>query len=230
MPETKLKAAVDAEMREAVDPESVEDWKKFKVGKDEFEIRPLTFKWDQVFRRYAMPMLGAQLLPVEMLVAAAVGGTTSYKVNLGISKAITASELETDELLPSALGAICAAQDAARGGKAKDLPRLDAVKYWADRVSDALMRDEIEELVEDQLNIQKALQALGKSLSTRFKVLGQLVDSKSGLSLSSLLLSSIPRASMPSAPGGRTDTTQSSSSGTSTGEPTQSTSRIQRAG
>ena len=229
---TEHNAQLDEKLNEALAPDEVE-WHTFlKVlseGKNEKEInglrarlnaggladmtiRPINNKWDRQFRKYAMPMLGSQLQPLEMLFGAIIRDELIVATEMGITKSLIASELEVDDALGPAVGAICASQDPAQIGKTQDKPAV--VKKWAEIVEENLRRDELVKLVEVQGRIQKEIFGLGESLATRFRILQSLVGEK--FNLTTLALDSIKSAGRFSGLGGETITTSPNSGGEST--------------
>lgn len=209
---TTVMEQVRREMAEAVSPDEVKDWKAFELGGRNFQIRPLVFKWDKEFRRYALPMVASQLQPIEMLLVAAAGDTLQFKDQLGISRAMVESEIEQDSYLPKAIAAICASQDT---------ENKEAMSHWATVAEESMTREKMVEMVEEQLKLQKALDALGNSLARRLTNLSALLGKE--VNFSSLVLPSTTPATLTSEKGGSGSTTSSKSSGTSMARRTRST-------
>jgi len=203
--------AIASVVDEAVNPDLVV-WETFRVGEREFQIRPLPFKWDRLFREHAMPIIGAELKPVEVLLTAIVGQAAAYTTEVGVIRSLVQSELEADEHLAPAVAAICASQaDASVTDKRK------AVEKWTANCESILTRYELRAVLDKQVAVQKDVDRLGESLRTRFTTLGRLVGKN--LDFGSLLLGSIVPQPKPSAPGGTSASTSSNSSGSSTGKP-----------
>lgn len=210
------------QINESLDPESVKDWKTFTVHKTKFRIKPMSFGWEKKFRRFAMPYVASGLHPLEMMLVAAAGGQLQFQKDLGISLEVAKSECDIDHYITPALSVVCASQAEA---VAKDELKENGVEtqedYWQKKIEDDLGRQEIIELVEAQLDVIKAMDHLGNSLSRRFKGLSGLLGKD--LNLSSLMPSSTIPAGRTSEKDGSSGSTVSRSSGTSTEGHTQST-------
>lgn len=205
------------QLEEAVHPEDVKDWPKFTVGGRTFEIGPLPFKWEKLFRKYAMPMVSAGLQPIEMLIVAAAGKQVDFQRSLGISDQIAKSENDIDAYIAPALSIVCVAQV----NKGKEKSAWDTAEAWQEKIEDEMSRQAILELVEAQLDAVKAMDHLGNSFARRFKSLSSLLGSQ--LDLNSLMPSLTTPAGSTSATAGSLGSTVSRSSGTSTDELTPST-------
>jgi hypothetical protein len=228
---------VDAVLNEALHPDEVE-WDSFlkilckdKNAKEiadverrlhaghlgEMTIQPITHKWDRVFRKYAMPILGAQMQPIEMLVSALVRDEMAVATEMGITKSLINADLEVDEIVHKAVGVICAAQDRGEKGDAKNKPAL--VEKWGAIAEDYLHRYELVALVEAQGTMQKEIASLGESFAARFRALQSLVGDR--LDLTRLALDSLKPAAKLSDLTGMSDITSlSSATGSSESAPT----------
>jgi len=195
MPEKTEEAKLTQALEEAVNPDLVE-WESFKVGDRAFQIRPLAFKWDKVYRSYAMPILGAELKPLETLMAALSGSQLAVGASQLVTQALIESELEIDLNLARAVGAICASQDEQSKSATDKKARAE---HWANLV-DALSRHELTEIVRKQSDVQKDLQRLGESLAGRFKRLASLTGKN--FDLAGLLPPLMPPSTPPSVPTG----------------------------
>lgn len=242
---TQHTAQLDEKLNEALNPDEVE-WDTFlkvlsegKTAKETGEIRirldagglagmvirPINHKWDRLFRKYAMPMLGSQLQPLEMLFGAIVRDEIMVATEMGITKSLIASELEVDDALGKAVGAICASQDPEQKGKTQDKPAV--VEKWGGVVEEYLRRDELVKLVEVQARIQKEIFGLGESLAARFRILQSLVGDK--INLSALALDSIKSVGRFSGLPGEMTTTLPNSGGESTESSSMNTSKTPEA-
>ncbi len=196
--ETKTQQ-VDAELQEALHPDTVE-WDKFAVGEKDFEIRPMMFGWDQVWRKYALPIMGAEFRPLESLIRSFVGEDKG-QAGAGFTSDVVESELEVDNYLPLAVGVICASQH-----DPKATAKLEKTKHWSGIVAETKSREELRGIVNKQFTISKGIENLGKSLQTRLQYLGSLVGEKN-LDLGSLLRGFPLPAVSSSVPAGKTTTT-----------------------
>jgi hypothetical protein len=188
------------ELQEALHPDTI-DWETFKVGEKDFEIRPMKFSWDQVWRKYALPIMGAELRPLESLIRSFVG-EDKEQVGAGLTSAVVESELEVDNYLALAVGVICASQR-----EPKATAKLEKTKHWAGIVADELDREKLRCIVNDQFTISKGIENLGKSLQTRLRYLGSLVGEKN-LDFGSLLRDfKLPAVSSLAPTGPKTTTT-----------------------
>lgn len=207
-------------LEEAVSPD-VQDWDTFKVKLDNaehtFEHRPFSFKWDMLFRKYALHVMGAQLKPIEALIAYAIKDDDKQMsegvVDIGITRSLVESEVEADENLPLAVAVICASQDPKYK---KGENKLAFVHKWQEVVEE-LSREQITSIFKKQVKVSKEVDLLGKSLRARFALLGELVGKD--VNLSSLLPGLTLLAPNTLAQPGETPTTSSSSSGSSTESP-----------
>jgi hypothetical protein len=195
VPEKTEEIKVTQALEEAVNPDLVE-WESFKVGDRTFQIRPLPFKWDKVYRSYAMPILGAELKPLETLMAALSGSQLAVGANQLVTQALIESELEIDLNLARAAGAICASQDEQSKNATDKKARAE---HWANQV-DVLTRYELTEIVRKQSDVQKDLQRLGESLRKRFERLASLTGKN--FDLGGLLPPLMPPSTPPSVPTG----------------------------
>lgn len=174
---------LDEAMSAAINPD-METWEKFKVGDREFQIKPLVMKWDKIWRKYALPILGAELRPFEVLLSAIVGNRAEFTVDdIGFTRAVVDSEIEADTYLAKAVAAICASQDE-ESSKATD--KAKQVELWADRLESQMSRAELDAVLKKQSAIQKDIDQLGNSLSARFRIISSLAGNR--IDLSSLLL------------------------------------------
>lgn len=199
MPHESETKKIDEALDEAIHPDLV-NWETFKLGEREFQIRPLVFKWDKLYRSYAMPILGAELKPIEALMTALAGPQAGLPGTQGVTAALVESELEIDFNLARAVGAICASQDE-QSKNATD--KKAKAEHWANLAEDILRRDELTEILRKQSDVQKDLQRLGESLRMRFERLASLTGKKFDLAG---LLQPLTPPSMPlSAPIGTSD-------------------------
>lgn len=208
-------------MAEAAHPDVVK-WDTFVVVLEDgtrksFEHRPLRFNDSQLFRQYSVPIVGSMLAPIEGLIASVTNEALRYRSDFGFTESLVDSELKIDERLPLAVGVILASQE--RIGK----NRVESAEKWAGIVSETMTREDLLAIFQKQLDIEKEVANLGKSLSTRLGSLRVLVGRD--IDLLSLLQASMLRATSSSDPTGPTDTTSSSSAGTSTETPSTTTSR-----
>ncbi len=187
------------ELQEALHPDTVE-WDKFTVGEKSFEIRPMNGKWDFVWRKYALPIMGAELRPLESFIRSIAGGDEG-QIGAGLANSIVESELEVDNYLPLAVSAICASQH-----EPKATNKLEKAKHWAGIVEEALNRETLRDIVNKQVTISKGIENLGKSLQTRLQYLGSLVGEKN-LDFGSLLRGFTQPVVNSSVPAGKTTTT-----------------------
>ncbi len=160
----------------------------------------MKFSWDQVWRKYALPIMGSELRPLESLIRSLVGEGEG-QVGAGFASAVVESELEVDNYLTLAVGTICASQQ-----DAKATNKLERTKHWAGIVADELDREGLRKIVNDQFTISKGIENLGKSLQTRFRYLGSLVGEKN-LDFGSLLRGFTLPAVSSSVQAGKTTTT-----------------------
>ena len=178
--------AVQEALSEALDPETAVEldgkgnaksaWKTFSVDGSDFQIRPLTWRWEKLWRKFALPVLGAELRPLETLFAAIIGKRAEFTVDdVGFTRAIVDSEIEADVYLSKAVAVICASQDP-EATKISD--KMKRVEFWDEKITDAMTREELEGVVKNQAAIQKDVQRLGESLSTRFRVITNLVGNR----------------------------------------------------
>lgn len=192
-------AKLEEALSEAVNPD-ITEWETFKVGDSVFQFRPLTFKWDILWRKYALPVLGAELRPLEVLLAAIVGNRAEFTAeDIGFTRAIVDSEIEADAYLARAVAAVCASQDP-ESAQATD--KVKRVEIWAERLEAALTRADLVEILRKQSAVQKDIDQLGKSLSARFSIISSLAGTK--FDIASLLLGSKLPAEKPADPDGKT--------------------------
>lgn len=218
--EAKVAEEVDKQLSEALHPEEPvhgEPWEEFTLkdtseggdGKDHtFQIRTLNHRGERLFRKYALPIIGAELRPFETFIKSAMdsGGDIEPMVGEGISRSFIAGQLDIDDNIHKAIGAICTSQDP-KARNSQDRTRF--IIKWGLLAEDQMGSERLRDIFDKQVSISKAVDALGKSLRTSFGMLAKLVGKDINLGLDFLKPGSTQPASSTSEPTGKTDTTSS---------------------
>lgn len=175
--ETKAEQINDSTVHEVLFPETTADF--FEIGERKFRIQFMPYKFEQLFRRYAMPILEAEFKPIEKAVFSYTTNQSLITNDLKVTESLFRSELDADAYLPNAMVVICMSQDprileAAANGQETPADEwikidreyrllIDYNKKWPAKSPRHYMRD----VVRKQSDKLDLMQTLGESLMAR---------------------------------------------------------------
>lgn len=198
MPETKRKPKVvpapekqdltNSEVEEILIPELSQD--TFTIGERTFAIRVLPYKFEQMFRRHAIPILEMEMKPVEKAIINFATDQVKYTNDLKITESLLKSEVDADQYLTNAVICICLSQDerwlkAAQKGVELPLEQRTKIeteyRVLIDMSTDyptESPRHYLREVVRKQADKMKLSQRLGESLMARLAEVSSLMGSE----------------------------------------------------
>ena len=155
----------DGELRSVLEPEF--NSTTFVFGKHAdgqpriWNMQPLPWKYERNFRRQVLPLLAASYKPFEMMI-----GVVSQDFLSGVTPSIVQgmfeAEIAEDEFLVKAMHAVLIAQD------------KNVTEQWVDE--NALSREQLFALVQQQCDLHKVMDRLGESLAGRFAKLAHMMN------------------------------------------------------
>lgn len=196
MPEPKLKsvskprqekkaALTQDEINEVLFPEMSAD--EFCIGSRKFRIRCLPYKFEQMFRKHAMPIIQAEFKPIERIIFSYTTKEALITNDLHITESIGKSEIDADVYLLNAMIVICLSQDkrileAQASGTEVPLDEMAAIEKnyrimieMAEKWPTESPRHYIRDVVRRQSDKMKLVQSLGESLMARCEEAAKLV-------------------------------------------------------
>jgi len=164
---------------------------RFKIADREFSIRVLPYKFEQMFRRSAMPIIEAELKPIERAVVFFTSDEKLITPDAKLTESFAQSELNADIWLTNCLIVMCISQDERwlkAGAEGKELTRDEQLKIeseyrsmieygtWPEEVTSP--RAYMRAVVRKQQDKLKMVQRLGESLMARCEDMASLTGTK----------------------------------------------------
>jgi hypothetical protein len=200
MPETKKKSpavvkplpqkqdVTSDEINEIIFPDLSRE--EFSIGSRKFRIRPLSLKFEQMFRRSTMPIIEAEIKPIEKAIFIFTTDQALITNDLKITESIMQSEINADVYITNAVVVLCMSQDA-RILKAiadgVELPLEEQLKIEkeyrlmidnCDEWPSGSGRHYLREVIRKQSDKLKMVQLVGESLMARFAEVSSLVGER----------------------------------------------------
>lgn len=175
------------QIAEVMFPELSKD--TFKINETTYRIRVLPYKFEQMFRRAAMPILEAELKPIERAIFSLSTDQAMITNDLKITESISKSEVDADVFLLNAVLVICLSQDplivknASEGRETTADAMMKIEKTYKIRLDNLEVepstRAYFREIVRKQSEKMKLVQLLGESLMARCAETSSLVGVRS---------------------------------------------------